>query len=178
MRRADHNVRPPPNYDNPEETLQPAIWGVEITMIILMTVFMFGRFYSRTVLVKGALGWDDWIMMAAYVRALNIRRLRLSTNVPQLLAIAQCGIHIWETRVGIGRHLYDVRLEWISSIGKITLVTQVLFGPTTALTKISICLTYLRLFPSKTNKWFNYVAIAILIMWGIACPLVMLFMCW
>lgn len=71
-----------------------------------------------------------------------------------------------------------------------------LFGPTTAATKISICLTYLRLFPSKTNKWFNYSAIVVLICWGIACPLgmippeyasinqalthiiVMLFMCW
>ena len=63
----DLNERPLPQYDNPSVTLTPAIWGVEITMIILMTAFMAGRFYSRTVLVKGALGWDDWIMFAAYV---------------------------------------------------------------------------------------------------------------
>ena len=94
------------------------------------------------------------------------------------MAIVQCGIHIYEVEVGIGRHLYDVRLTWVDKIGKITLVTQVLFAPTTALTKISICLTYLRLFPSKVNKWFNYFSMVFLVMWGIACPLVMGFQCW
>ncbi|KIW08005.1 uncharacterized protein PV09_00951 [Verruconis gallopava] len=152
---------PTPNYDDPAHTLKPAIWGIELSLGILMTIFIAGRFYSRTVLVKGALGADDWFILFAYI-----------------LAISQVGCHVWEVNVGIGRHLYDVKFEWISSIGKITLVTQVLFAPTTCATKISICLTYLRIFPSKTNKWFNYGAIVLSACWAIACPLVMIFECW
>jgi hypothetical protein len=57
---------PTPNYVNPE-TRRPLVLGVEIPLMILTTVFTAGRFYSRTVIVK-ALGWDDWLMLAATVR--------------------------------------------------------------------------------------------------------------
>jgi hypothetical protein len=60
--------RPIPNYDHPHGPLTPTILGVEISMISLMTLFVAGRFYSRTVLVKGALGVDDWVMVVAFVR--------------------------------------------------------------------------------------------------------------
>ncbi|KAL1958127.1 hypothetical protein VTO42DRAFT_5167 [Malbranchea cinnamomea] len=58
-----------------------------------------------------------------------------------------------------------------------TLVTQAMFGPTAALTKISICLSYLRLFPSKTNKRFNYTSMLLLAGWGISTTLVMCLQC-
>lgn len=109
-------------------------------------------------------------------------------------------LHIAELRVGIGRHMYDVPPSSKDMVGKVrntrcnfawqmskeqdangclqmTLITQVLFGPTGALTKISICLTYLRLFPSKFNKWFNYVSIALLAGWGLSTTIVMLLQC-
>lgn len=58
---------PIPNYENPHDPFDPVIYGVEIPLIVLMTLFIAGRFYSRSVLVKNALGVDDWVMLVAYV---------------------------------------------------------------------------------------------------------------
>ena len=52
-----------------------------------------------------------------------------------------------------------------------------MFGPTAALTKISICLTYLRLFPSKFNRWFNYIMIAVLVCFAISTTVPTLVQC-
>ena len=60
---------PAANYDNPRDVLDPVVYGVNIPLMVLMTAFMGGRFYSRTILVRGALGRDDWTMLIAYVCA-------------------------------------------------------------------------------------------------------------
>lgn len=59
---------PTPNYDNPHEPLDAVIYAVNIPLMALMTVFVAGRFVSRTFLVRNALGIDDWMMLIAYVR--------------------------------------------------------------------------------------------------------------
>ncbi|KAL3451247.1 hypothetical protein BJX65DRAFT_237705 [Aspergillus insuetus] len=151
---------PEPNYDNPREPLDPVIYGVNIPLMVLMTAFVGGRFLSRTYLVRNALGADDWTMLIAYV-----------------LAMAMSACQLVEPRYGIGRHLYDVRQEWYPHLGKLTVAVQALFAPCSAITKISICLTYLRLFPSRTNKWFNYISIAILTGFGISTTVGMLVQC-
>lgn len=58
---------PVPDYDNPRDVLDPVVYGVNIPLAVLMTAFMGGRFYSRTILVRGALGPDDWTMLVSYV---------------------------------------------------------------------------------------------------------------
>ncbi|KAL4919294.1 hypothetical protein BDW62DRAFT_209779 [Aspergillus aurantiobrunneus] len=151
---------PTPNYGNPREPLDAVIYGVNIPLMVLMTVFVAGRFVSRTFLVRNALGIDDWTMLIAY-----------------LLAMGMSAAQLVEPKYGIGRHLYDVRPEWYPSLGKLTIAVQALFAPCSALTKISICLTYLRLFPSKTNKWFNYISLAILTVFGISTTVTMLLQC-
>ncbi|KAF1809812.1 hypothetical protein P152DRAFT_150824 [Eremomyces bilateralis CBS 781.70] len=152
---------PEPNYDNPRDVLDPVVWGVGITLMILATIFISCRFYSRFVVVRNALGLDDWTMLLAYIFAMGI-------------AI----VHIMELKAGYGRHLYDVKLEWLPLIAKWGIVTQVVFGPAAALTKISICLTYLRIFPSRTNSQFNYICIVVVAAWGVICSLTSLFQCW
>ncbi|KAF1813684.1 hypothetical protein P152DRAFT_480914 [Eremomyces bilateralis CBS 781.70] len=151
---------PPPNYDNPQDPLNPFIYGVEGALLAVMTMFIAGRFISRTMLVKNALGVDDWVMLLAYI-----------------ICAAMTSCHLYAPQIGIGRHLYDVPLTNLPAIGKLTLVTMALFGPACALTKISICLTYLRLFPSQTNKYINWGCIGIMIGWGISTCLVMVFQC-
>lgn len=59
---------PTPDYDNPHEPLDTVIYAVNIPLMALMTVFVAGRFVSRTFLVRNALGIDDWMMLIAYVR--------------------------------------------------------------------------------------------------------------
>lgn len=57
---------PKPNYDDPD-TLAPYIYAVNCCCIGVMALFMAGRFWSRTMIVKGALAADDWTMLVAYV---------------------------------------------------------------------------------------------------------------
>ncbi|KAF1808448.1 hypothetical protein P152DRAFT_424960 [Eremomyces bilateralis CBS 781.70] len=152
---------PTPDYENPRDVLDPLVWGVDITLIVLTTIFIVCRFYSRIIIIRNALGMDDWTMLMAYV-----------------CAVATAILHIVELDVGVGRHLYDVKLEWVPTIAKMAVATQVLFGPTSALTKISVCLTYLRIFPSRTNSRFNYVCIVLLIATGLAWALPPIFQCW
>jgi hypothetical protein len=92
-----------------------------------------------------------------------------------------------------------MKIEWIPPSGKVSdlsyylnklhtfnlltwplqlaIVVMALFAPTAGLTKISICLTYLRLFPSWTNKRFCYVMLVVLAMWTIATTIVMMAQC-
>jgi hypothetical protein len=65
---ADILTWPAANYIDPD-TRRSLVLGVEIPLTILTALFTAGRFYSRTIIVK-ALGWDDWFMLAATVRAL------------------------------------------------------------------------------------------------------------
>ncbi|KAF2838723.1 hypothetical protein M501DRAFT_934971, partial [Patellaria atrata CBS 101060] len=53
----------------------------------------------------------------------------------------------------------------------------VFFPLAMSLTKISLCIGYLRLFPSRANKIFNYVAIIYLSGWGISTLFTTVFSC-
>lgn len=66
---------PKPNYDDPE-TLAPSIYAVNCCCIGVMTLFMVGRFWSRTIIVRGALAADDWTMLVAYVCASSLQYFR------------------------------------------------------------------------------------------------------
>lgn len=78
---------PTPNYDDPE-TLDAAVFAVNSACIVLMTVFVAGRFWSRTVIVKGALAIDDWIMLVAYVRyALYLTIFRLTDDYARFFVL-------------------------------------------------------------------------------------------
>ncbi|KAH7377727.1 hypothetical protein BKA66DRAFT_533589 [Pyrenochaeta sp. MPI-SDFR-AT-0127] len=155
----DIKTWPKPNYDNPT-TLAPAIYSINIVCILAMTIFVAGRFWSRTVIVKGALARDDWTMLAAYVLCVTIGVL-----------------HLVEVQFGVGRHLYDVEPQNIDLVGKMILVGSAMYAPATGMTKISICLSYLRLFPSRTNKWFNYITISMVLGFAISTCVVAIFQC-
>jgi hypothetical protein len=50
---------------------------------------------------------------------------------------------------------------------KLTLVLLAVCNTTNTLTKISLCLTYLRIFPSKANKLFCIVMMTYQVIWNI-----------
>lgn len=54
---------------------------------------------------------------------------------------------------------------------------QLLFIITIGLTKVSILMTYLRIFPSKLNRQFCYAMLAYTIAFSIACFFLVLFQC-
>jgi hypothetical protein len=112
---------PQPDYDNPHEPLDAVIYGVNIPLMVVMTVFVAGRFLSRTYLVRNALGIDDWTMLIAYVRTSLRFRLREAPalTLSKILAMAMSACQLVEPKYGIGRHLYDVRPQWLPSLGKV-----------------------------------------------------------
>ncbi|OCL02858.1 hypothetical protein AOQ84DRAFT_252436, partial [Glonium stellatum] len=146
-----------PNYNDPE-TRAVLLLAVEIPCMCVMTLFMAGRFYSRG--KRKALGIDDWVMV-----------------LPWALAVAMSISNCVATRYGTGYHIWDFKPQWVAPIGKTALITQVLFSPCVGLTKISVCLTYLRIFPSQKNRRFCYITIILSAAWAVAMFFANLFQC-
>ncbi|KAF2004749.1 hypothetical protein P154DRAFT_571952 [Amniculicola lignicola CBS 123094] len=143
---------PAPNYVNPE-TRRPLVLGIQIPLMILVLSFTTMRFYSRTILIK-ALGADDWFMLVAAVFSVGVS---VMTSVSTDKSI-QTGYHLWDLSPTIAQD------PGVSE--QIAMATQLLFVPVAAFTKISILITYLRIFPSKTNLWFCRILLVFTVAWS------------
>lgn len=66
-----------PNYVHPHEDLEYTIHGVNIAFTALGGMFLILRIYMRMKSL-GRLGWDDWMIMLAWVEIPN--------------AVCRCGI--------------------------------------------------------------------------------------
>lgn len=73
--------------------------------------------------------------------------------------------------------MWDVPPRQIPAGFKWTFTSILLSHPISALTKISVCLGYLRLFPGNANLWFCWSMITYSALWGIASFFAILFMC-
>ncbi|KAK0663685.1 hypothetical protein DIS24_g1031 [Lasiodiplodia hormozganensis] len=149
---------PPANHVNPDTDVGTVL-GTEISLTILMVIFVCMRFYSR-LFINGLFGTDDAVMGLAAITAIGH-------------TIVTC----LGTRHGIGYHIWDVDPEKIPTGFKYTFTSILLFHPISALTKISVCCGYLRLFPGTGNLYFCWIMIAYSAMWGIASFFSVLFMC-
>ncbi|ORY17072.1 hypothetical protein BCR34DRAFT_451881, partial [Clohesyomyces aquaticus] len=154
---------PPPNFVNPE-TKTSLILGIEIPMSVLATVFIACRFYSRTRIVS-ALGSDDWIMLAAAIMAVANNILVIVSTTPDI----QTGYHLWDFHP---EHFFGTM-----KAGQIGMSMQLIFIVTCSLMKTSVLITYLRIFPSKLNKWFCYTLLAYTIAWMFTGFFIVLFQC-
>ncbi|KAF2264575.1 hypothetical protein CC78DRAFT_516787 [Lojkania enalia] len=149
---------PAPNYENPVSR-HGLVTGLTIPTMSLVVIFMGIRFYGKGVL-RRALGLDDWIMLAAAV-----------TSIP-VSAMAMASLNY-----GLGLHIWDTKPEWTTPYYKMAFATDILFPITCSLTKCSLCLTYLRLFPSRTDRTFCYTINVFLTLYTLSCVLLMLFQC-
>ena len=66
---------------------------------------------------------------------------------------------------------------YVDSRLKLYWVDQLLFALTTGLTKLSICLSYLRIFPGKGDRMFSYLTIVVLIVYTLIALGLTLFQC-
>ncbi|KAE8836413.1 hypothetical protein PTNB85_04951 [Pyrenophora teres f. teres] len=127
---------PTPNYVDPvsqKVSIEAAVYAITITMIC----FVAARLYVRGN-QKSGIATDDWIMIS-----------NTATSVCLLIL----------TTKGLGRHLYDVKIEWLVPFAKLNLASLTLYTVSITLTKISVCMTYLQLFPSRTNRIFCWTMI-------------------
>ncbi|KAF2667084.1 hypothetical protein BT63DRAFT_458047 [Microthyrium microscopicum] len=133
--------------------------AVETPVLVLMISIVSLRFYARA-FVKRALGSDDWMM-----------------GVASLFATAETVLNLVSTRYGTGKHGWDLSDPEINLAAKSAYVFAVLFTPTVSLSKISICLTYLRIFPSEVDRYFCFGTITFLVLSLIGSTIAMMLPC-
>ncbi|TID23479.1 hypothetical protein E2P81_ATG03050 [Venturia nashicola] len=150
---------PSSNFVDPETRVN-LLLGIEAPFTILAIIFVCARFYSRTCL-RNVLGWDDWVMALAAVFA---------------VAITLC--HCLSTQYAIGYHIWDIPISHYIPAGKLTYVSLVLFAPSASLAKISICMTYLRVFPSQSDRSFAQFGIGFSIIFCVVITFINIFQCW
>ncbi len=196
---------PTPNYVDPV-TLTGPILAVNAIAIVLMTIFLVARFYARLRIVQKALGADDWIILAAYVssqspteyRGILDQLIRFSgalygirnssygrSKVWNWSTPVRCRVqHDRQYRQGMESHMLRLRSSRYTrtytdrSFPQATLVSQATISSVTALIKISICFSYLQLFPKNLSGWFNYSMIGILAAYAISSAFAAGFQCW
>ncbi|GME22433.1 hypothetical protein K490DRAFT_18159 [Neofusicoccum parvum] len=130
-----------PNYVDPP-TRAGLLFAFLVPFAVLMTLTIGARFYIRGI-IRRVLGWDDWIMLLAW-------GFTLCTTV----------LVLYMTKFGYGRHTRDVDPKLIPEIMKLNTAFERTVYPSMSLNKISVCLTYLRVFSHvNSNKWFCWMAI-------------------
>ncbi|KAF1965814.1 hypothetical protein BU23DRAFT_397271, partial [Bimuria novae-zelandiae CBS 107.79] len=153
---------PAPNYVDPV-TRRPLVLGIEITLLILVVLFITMRLY-RTAIVK-AIGADDYFMIAATV-CFCANSISISVSTTPALAT---GYHLWDVPPSL--------LQDVQPIASVAMSSHIMFVPITTFTKVSILCTYLRIFPSDRNRYFCYFMLAFTAAWAVTTFCMTLFQC-
>ncbi|KAF1942315.1 hypothetical protein EJ02DRAFT_345760 [Clathrospora elynae] len=80
----------------------------------------------------------------------------------------------------MGYHLWDIRPQILygkMKAAQMGMATQLLFTAIVTLMKVAILLTYLRIFPSKVNRWFCRIMLFYTVSLNVSCFFVTLFQC-
>ncbi|KAF1969850.1 hypothetical protein BU23DRAFT_475610 [Bimuria novae-zelandiae CBS 107.79] len=152
------NRFPPPNFVNPT-TRVPIVLGLTISTCILVLLLTGGRIYSRVHLRKGC-GVDDCMIMAAAILGVTLTSLGASMCL-----------------YGLGYHLWDLRPEWQEPYYKIGFYFSLVYPLCVGLTKMSICQTYLRIFPSQTSHKFSHSMTAFVAAYMLTCVILLFTQC-
>ncbi|KAF1840961.1 uncharacterized protein K460DRAFT_321640 [Cucurbitaria berberidis CBS 394.84] len=107
----------------------------------------------------------------------NRHGLVIGLTVPTMFAIPVSIFPLVCLNLGLGLHIWDQKPEWHTPYAKISYAADILFPLACSLTKISLCLTYLRLFPNRSNKIFCYSMVTFVTMYTVACFFLSLFQC-
>ncbi|KAF3043475.1 hypothetical protein E8E12_009259 [Didymella heteroderae] len=149
---------PAPNFDNPERLHAPVI-GATVTTFLLALFFLCARILSKR-LARRTLEADDYLMITAMAVALPM-------SIFPLVCL----------KLGLGIHAWDQKPEWAISYAKLGFASDILFPIACSLTKISQCLSYLRLFPGRSNEIFCRMMIVFITTYTIVCILIALLQC-
>lgn len=93
------------------------------------------------------------------------------------MAIAITVLVLQLYRFGYGRNDEDIPAVWKIPIGKLSMAIFTTFPLVYTIIRSSIILTYLRIFPAQTNKWFCYILCALQFIYAIWAGLMVLLQC-
>ncbi|RDW88470.1 hypothetical protein BP6252_00502 [Coleophoma cylindrospora] len=137
----------------------PQILAGNIIPMVVATVFTFARIWSRAVILK-VWGLDDTMVVIAWIFALA-------------LIVANC----IGTAFGQGHHAVDVPDDAAIPLGIISYTTSIFYTMALSLTKISICLFYLRLFTDRRSKYLIWGTMTTVLAYTIPCIFLTIFAC-
>ncbi|EKG10042.1 hypothetical protein MPH_12869 [Macrophomina phaseolina MS6] len=131
-----------------------------VPLILATLLCVSARFYARWIL-RRTLGLDDGIMLISAL-------FGLSFDAAVFIMVKN----------GLGLHVWDFHIPMIEAVLKLRVANNCLYIATSFLTKISLCVTYLRLLPDhKSNAWFCRVAITVCAAAGLALLVAQLLYC-
>ncbi|KAL2865636.1 uncharacterized protein BJX67DRAFT_168976 [Aspergillus lucknowensis] len=111
---------PTPNYTSPH-TRGSAVLIVSIICLILSTIITILRIYTRLRITCTA-GLDDVLIVFGLVFAIAMGTV----------------ISMAEQQYGWNRHIWDVPLDWLTTVSKLNLTFQILFSLSCSITKLSL----------------------------------------
>ncbi len=155
------------NFTSPATNLQGPSRASEIiagNLIpeIFASLFFFARVYARAYLIR-CWGKDDTFLAVSWLGSFIL-----------------CFLSCLSTRYGTGHHIWDIPLlpHRYSIPGlKIGLGGLLLYQSITALTKVSICFLYLRIFTDRITKYVIYFTIAFVALYTIPTLIFSIFQC-
>ncbi|RMZ75049.1 hypothetical protein DV737_g5491, partial [Chaetothyriales sp. CBS 132003] len=140
----------------------PATSAVTIIFVVIATVFVAGRFFSRGYLVR-RITQDDWWMLAAWV-------ISVAFSISIIVA----------THYGLGRHMDDIPETSLGSLRKAEYAVLVLYNPALMLTKTSIIVFYLSAMSKDVDavfKWLNWFTLGLVNLAGLGLTLYNILQC-
>ncbi|KAM0720860.1 hypothetical protein Q7P37_003145 [Cladosporium fusiforme] len=114
---------------------------VNVALVIVATLCVLIRFVARWRISGNTIGWDDWTILVSWILVIP------SSTILQLMI-----------NTGLGRDIWTVPFDNITLMFKYFYINQYIYQAIIALTKISIVLLYLRIFPKTVSKRFSYIS--------------------
>ncbi|KAI4667563.1 uncharacterized protein J4E79_002252 [Alternaria viburni] len=84
-----------------------------------------------------------------------------ATTIPMVLFVAGRIYVRANQKSGVGAD------DWIMVGAAYNVASVTMYNASMTLTKLSVCMTYLKLFPSRTNKLFCWTMIGYQLLWGV-----------
>ncbi|KAF6828178.1 integral membrane protein [Colletotrichum plurivorum] len=158
-------VMPPPEGQVRTEVDPPntsgAVYPVGIATTVIAFVAVALRIFTRTYVMRGRLGIDDYLALVALA-----------------LALAYCGFALHLVPVGAGKHIWDVLVaDYSPPFLLTTLGITITYSTSVSFSKLSILTFYLRLSPERKFRWTVFVLIGIVSAYTVVYQILIIFQC-
>ena len=110
-------------------------------LLVVATLVLILRFSARRYFQNTYIGWDDYMILLAWIGLIP------STALVQVM-----------TYHGMGKDVWTTDPNNITKILKLFYIEQYIYQLVIVVTKISIVLLYLRIFPSNASRRFEYIS--------------------
>lgn len=144
------------------ESRGPATFGVTTALIVVATVFVAARFFTRGYIVRSIKN-DDWWILAAWICSVGF-------SVAICVAVSD----------GLGKHNTDIPDYQKDNLRRAQYAFSILYNPCLMLTKTSIIVFYLSVMSEDVDpvfKWCNWITLALTNVTGAALTFLNIFQC-